>query len=319
MKNTILTTCVKTFRGLRWRVVRQITFGYHFFGLTNSILRRFFHRHSQQKKDFMLISLPRSGTDWLMHNIVLSNRKRIRYCREFFNPICNPVYGYLLAKSFGANGRFYKSIAVPWQLQKSDLDKIYSKTWRRTAFNMTKENYSGFKVGYFITHFTVFALYRHRKYTFPGKADEYATIGFYRDLYESLLVNRDHLGLEARSALEFCLHHADTDYKKCCASSILFHYVMFEELYKFSIPIADYEILVKEKNKDKLKKYLENTMPPDLVNDQLVTGIITSSDASILSEKERMYSGLGVEYFCKQVLDILGVKGQSNPHFALLS
>lgn len=254
----------------------------------------------------MLVSLPRSGSDWFMKGLVLGV-PGLRYYREFFNPTCNNVFLEPLQKSFGTQIPYHKNIAISWKFQYPEIEKVYKKTWLKTNWNITKENWAAFKIGFFIKYFDIFVLYRHRKYTFPGYSSVKLTLQWYVSIYESLLY-RNSFGLlekDIKKAMDFCLLNADSEYKKCCAAHIIFSHKIFKECCKFSIPLINYSVILKNKNHSYLLKYLSDKMPEKLVNEHFINYLITSANYDILSEKNKSYMSLGVDRFCQSLIDCI--------------
>jgi hypothetical protein len=113
-------------------------------------------------KPLMLVSCPKSGTDFLMKGI-LTNRS-LNYSREFFNsatnsePVIQQNFGYHLNTQHVAS-------EAPCQ---EAIDLFNSQ-----GLNITKENYLAFRLEHFIENFDMVVLHRSRSLTFPSTIPEF--------------------------------------------------------------------------------------------------------------------------------------------------
>lgn len=115
----------------------------------------------------MLASMPSQGTDWLAECIVRSHPD-LRYCREYFSPMCNWKRSQILSQAlgdtlYGTTGNLCR------YLVEEEIDVLLDLTWRRDSYNFTKENYLAFQLEQFSESFTVIALLRRFQDTFPPR------------------------------------------------------------------------------------------------------------------------------------------------------
>lgn len=78
-------------------------------------------------------------------------------------------------------------IARPAETQPR-LPDIYLRTWRQEYFTFTKENYSVWKIPFFVNHFDIVAVYREPHSLWPPA--RYRVVTWYNEVYESILLNQ---------------------------------------------------------------------------------------------------------------------------------
>jgi hypothetical protein len=197
----------------------------------------------------LLLSLPNTGTDWLV-DLLLRHNPGLRYYREFFNPICNPKYEDVLGRAFGCEMvGHYEMIARtrgPWE-------EVYEQTWAREAYNFTKENYSAFKAHALVRKFTCFVLYRRAEMTLPGSRVQVKT--WYDAMYWSLIRNQAALESDVRSLVAYAGAEADTVNKRQVAAFVIYYYQLLKEAKKYGLPVIDYDNLMRYSH-DELVPYL---------------------------------------------------------------
>jgi hypothetical protein len=114
----------------------------------------------EARDQYLIVSLPNSGTDWLCPIIARHGGLRY-YHKEFFNPICNPKHGAILEWDFGCElASCYRNIGVPWDRQEQRLDAAYRATWATESYNFDKENFVLQKVAWFAKRFKIVMLHR---------------------------------------------------------------------------------------------------------------------------------------------------------------
>lgn len=79
-------------------------------------------------KQWMMLSLPNSGSTWI--GKILGKHSRILnyYDKEFFSPNCNPMHRELIADGFGSEPvAYYRNIAVSSEnkAHRECLERIY--------------------------------------------------------------------------------------------------------------------------------------------------------------------------------------------------
>ena len=92
-----------------------------------------------QKPFNAVISFPRSGTDFFCEALVRD--RRIRYFREYFNPLCNPKREAVLGEHFG-DERIGTYLNIMREMPPESFDAALTKTWLVDRYNTTKENFS---------------------------------------------------------------------------------------------------------------------------------------------------------------------------------
>ncbi len=193
---------------------------------------------SPPEKPIALLSLPNTGTDWLV-DLVLRQAPHLRYYREFFNPICNQKHEDLLGLAFGCEMvDNYEKIAQ----RHGPYEKVYRKTWAREGLDFTKENYSAFKVDWFATRFRCFVLYRRPELSLPGS--RLPVKAWYGALYGSLVRNRASLPRDVRWLLDFAAAEADTVNKRQVAAFAIYYYQLLKSARKHNLPVLDYDDLM---------------------------------------------------------------------------
>ena len=122
---------------------------------------------SSTPKQYVILSLPSAGSDWLADVIRQSSGLRY-YHKEFFNPLTNPNHSPRLSDGFGCElVGCYQNIAAPWKEHVEELDNIYAETWDVEDYDFDKEVFSPFKVGWYARHFQVVVLVRSEESVFP--------------------------------------------------------------------------------------------------------------------------------------------------------
>jgi hypothetical protein len=191
------------------------------------------------ERPIALLALPNTGTDWLAE-LWLRQNDRLRYCREFFNPICNPRYEDVLGWAFGCEMvDNYKMIARPY----CPCDEVYEQTWAREDHNFTKENYCAFKVDWLVTRFRCFVLYRRAELSLPG--GRLPVKAWYCALYGSLLRNRAALPRDVRWLVDFARAEADTVNKRQVAAFAIYYYQLLKSANQHGLHVLDYDDLMR--------------------------------------------------------------------------
>jgi hypothetical protein len=190
------------------------------------------------QRPIALLSLPNTGTDWFA-DMLLRQNPHLRYYREFFNPICNPTYENVLNRAFGCEMvDNFASIAKAH----CQHEAVYQETWAKENYNFTKENYSAFKLPWFITHFDCVVLYRRAELSLPGSRLPVKT--WYDAMYHSLLRNRWTLEPDVRFLVDFAVAEADTLAKRLLAAFVIHYYKLLKDAHRHNVPILDYDRLM---------------------------------------------------------------------------
>lgn len=189
----------------------------------------------------LLLSFPRSGTDWFCG--IVSESPELYYYREYFNPICNSERAGILRERFGDETfESYHNIMADWTLD--ELAPVVENTWTADPFNMTKENYLAIKAEHFVERCDTVCLIRNMSHTFPTSNPDYIipilssfmASGGYK---HSFLANQLN---ELRSLYSFIpvasMHEAGI------LAYIVHHYLLLAVCRKFVVPIIRYEDLM---------------------------------------------------------------------------
>lgn len=188
----------------------------------------------------MLLSLPNSGTDWLVGCICRC--ENLNYYREFFNPIVNPQYEDIIASAFGCElNDTSDMIAAP--ISDEITFEVLQNTWRKTNFNFTKENYSPFKLRFFKSFFECFVLYRETEMCIPGSRRE-AVMTWYSSLWSSLKNNLATLPHSIFAATDWAIKNANTINKRQVAAHILCGHNLLQDARKMGVPVLQYNDLM---------------------------------------------------------------------------
>ena len=192
----------------------------------------------------MLLSLPNTGTDWLA-DLLLRQNPTLRYFREFFNPICNPIYEDILNRSFGCEMvDNFARIAQPLRTH----DPVWQRTWAKENYNFTKENYSAFKLDWFHNRFDCFVLYRRAELSLPGS--RLPVKAWYDAMYGSLLRNHWTLETDLRVLLDFAVDQADTIGKRQVAAFVIHYYKLLKDAHRLNVPVLDFDLLMQSSPED---------------------------------------------------------------------
>lgn len=193
---------------------------------------------SERQRPIALLSLPNTGTDWFV-GLLLRQNPTLRYYREFFNPVCNPKYEDELNRSFGCEMvDNYAMIAKPLRRH----DPMFERTWVKENYNFTKENYSAFKLDWFLDRFDCFVLYRRAELTLPGSRLQVKT--WYDAMYCSLLRNRWTLEPDVRLLVDFAVAQANTIAKRTVAAFVIYYYKLLRDAQRRNVPVLHYDRLM---------------------------------------------------------------------------
>jgi hypothetical protein len=193
---------------------------------------------AEPRRPIVLFSLPNTGTDWFV-GLFLRQNPALRYFREFFNPVCNPTYEDELNRSFGCEMvDNYAMIARPLRQH----DPVFQRTWAKEQYNFTKENYSAFKLDWFLSKFDGFVLYRRAELTLPGSRLQVKT--WYDAMYGSLLRNRWTLEPDVRLLIDFAVAEANTIAKRMVAAYVIYYYKLLKDAHRLNMPVLNYDLLM---------------------------------------------------------------------------
>lgn len=195
---------------------------------------------------FMVLSLPSSGTDWICG--IIARHGRVEYYqKEFFNPICNPLYREELSRHFGCElPGTMPHIAEPGTI--AIMNQIYQETWENHGYTMDKEVWSPFKLDWFKSHFQCLLMYRRMGSVFPpGRLRVWQ---WYDCIYHSLVQNgrlthKMHFPLRARAELA--------------------HAACWKMMLTSGLPVISYDTMVWGTEED-ITKEIEATWIPRVID-----------------------------------------------------
>ena len=178
---------------------------------------------------YMLLSLPNSGSDWLM-GIIAKQPDMKYYHKEFFNPICNATYRATLETVFGCEliGS-YRNIAIPSSEQSFGLESAYRATWNAAEFNLNKEVYSPCKLPFFNQHFRCAILQRQTESLFPPS--RLRVLAWYDAIWHSLLARNQVYGYPS-------LEHRAKQAHEITANAL------FSDAFNEDVPVISYDLLM---------------------------------------------------------------------------
>jgi len=190
-------------------------------------------------KPIILISAPNNGTDWICRTIADSERK-LKYFREFFNPITNKKYTNELSEVFGCEYvSCYEKIAY---YNKEKCKKIYEKTWLKEQYNFTKENYSVFKIPFFVEEFKCFSMTRKVENSFPPTREN-EVLCWYDAIFNSMVLNIDNLPSKISNKIRIAKKSSSIK-EKVIMSYVIYQEAMVNYCREYDIPIIEWENLM---------------------------------------------------------------------------
>jgi hypothetical protein len=135
------------------------------------------------RRDLLIVTTPNTGSTWLT-KLLARHSAAPYYDKEFFNPVCNPLYRDYLGERFGCElVSMYHNIALP--MKPGDLEEVLAKTWWRHAWRFNKENQLAWKLEAFRQFFDVVVLWRRMDNVFPPSRPR--VWGWYEAFYVSAL------------------------------------------------------------------------------------------------------------------------------------
>ncbi len=192
-------------------------------------------------KSAMMLSLPNSGTDWLMQCIRRDDS--VIYFREYFNPVTNGSVNHILDKGFGCETEHtYRNIAA--DIDELTLQRILNDTWMQSEFNFTKENYSMFRVNFFAPRFNCFALYRPTRLSIPSLGSPDSVNRWYHAIYHSIMFNMNSLPESIRVLATWVQENAVADAQKYISSHVMASYQLLQAAKENNVPIMKFEDLM---------------------------------------------------------------------------
>lgn len=235
--------------------------------------------------DCMLVSLPKSGSSFFAA-LIAENNPNVRYHSE------------QLTRMWGG---------TPYckYVDEGILKGLYNSRFPRTDLNFTKEVYLSLHMSLFRQRFTLFCLYRSRKYTFPtdrgidfaGMFDEFVSVPCPDSNFEKI---RNYVKKQAKTELQ-----------KQLAIHTVLNYIMVKDAVKYNVAVIDYKDLMELSGQD-LYDYLQEKVPGQLFTEQLAQQLEEKrfEDEQFLLQRAERYQQLGIESF---VQDLLGFIKQLDP------
>lgn len=206
------------------------------------------------QKPMMLLSAPNCGSDWLAATLC-DSQKGINYSREFFNPANNHKYCDILAKGFGCEYvTCYKQIA---ENNQDICQSIFNSTWKQERYNFTKENYSCFKIPFFVKEFNCFAFVRDVRDSLPAKRRTPVT-SWYLSIYESLFFHKDSLPRRVTQKMDLFLKTPTKIDEKMVFAFCLYQELLAMLCKHFMIPVLEWKLIL-SLGKNDLIQYLSSS------------------------------------------------------------
>lgn len=199
------------------------------------------YRGDMRKGQNVLLSSPRSGTDFLCDS--LTEQDGIRYYREYFNPICNELRAPALLRGFG-DERFESSGRIMTEISGDAFLSILADSWSHDGYNTTKENFAAVKLHHFVPLFNVVILIRKMQHTFPTSRPDYmapiATSFMFSGPYRSVP-----LAMELNDVRRFMTNLSFLDPQELSlAAYAVQHFILVDAADRFGIPIIRYEDMI---------------------------------------------------------------------------
>lgn len=263
--------------------------------------------HSKQT-DVLLVSLPKSGSNFFVNTLIKSNPK-INYKHEYFNKIQTVQ----MAEYLNINiKRLYTEYFFALELTKEQFATMYRKTWEREPeANFTKEVFSGFRVHLMQDYFTTFALYRHRKYTFPTFSSH-----LFLPLYQSF-ETVDFKDPDLATIKKFVINNTTTDQEKECAIHTVTNFLILRECGRHNLPVIDYDKIMELSGKA-LHNYLEARVPHQLFSPSLATTVeLERNDEQFLEKRLEKYNASNLEVYCQKLIRFLKTITPDMPYWFL--
>ena len=247
----------------------------------------------------MLLSTPRSGSDWFVKDPL--RWMAPDYFREYFNPTTNFVRSAILRLAFGSEND-WQNLALPWECQADLCEYVRQVTWCLDPYRYAKENYSAFKIGFFVKHFDCFALIGQRKHTFPGGSQPRCTEHWWLRYFQSLEFNRDLLEPEIARFVNHAIGSPLDLRRKMIAAHLIATYQTVRECVRYQIPIIEYRRLLSLPSAPEVFEYLRDKVPPELMDEGFAERVIQTRK---VSDKSKLYDAWDVEDFARELIDMI--------------
>ena len=196
-----------------------------------------------QKPFNAVISFPRSGTDFFCEALIRD--RRIRYFREYFNPLCNPKREAALREGFG-DERIGTYLNIMREMTAEDFDAALAKTWLVDRYNTTKENFSATRFEHFARHFNLIVLTRKLYHTFPTSRPDFIV-----PILNSFVLAGEYRQVAPARELNELQRYILKDVRvrdQCHAGVLAYivqHFVLLFEADRLQTPIIAYEDLIR--------------------------------------------------------------------------
>lgn len=263
-----------------------------------------------KENDFMMVSLPRSGSSFLFKMIREAN-PNINYKSEAFNKLINKNH---IANYFNTTVSQY---LFSWQkLPEEYLITTYNLILEEYDTHLTKEVFNFFNIPFFNNYYTLWALYRHRKYTFPLQ-ETYTKM--YERLYNAFLENNFENDSMLNSIKQYCLNTVTTPLQQHCAVHTIGNYIILHYCTIFNLKIINYEKIM-QLSDEALHKYLEERIPEKIYNKyiQKTLQLNRKSNQTFLIDREKRYNKLNIERFCQELISFMKTLDPDMPYWYLL-
>jgi hypothetical protein len=262
-------------------------------------------QHSKET-DVMLVSMPKSGSNFFANTLVESNPD-VCYKHEYFNKIQTVQMADFLNIELK---RRYEEYFFALEFSDEQFETIYKVTWgREPEANFTKEVFSALRIPLFQRKFTIFALYRHRKYTFPTNSSH-----LYLPLYKSF--ERVHFkDPDIANIKTFIEMTTQTDQQKECAIHTVANYIILRDCARYNLPVLDYEQLLTLSDRT-LHSYIKERIPHQIFTDNLPANIQQNrEDLVFLKKRAEKFEAAQLEPFCQQLINFLKKRDPDMPYW----
>ena len=253
-------------------------------------------------RPLLIVSTPRSGTDWFLATCLASCLEPGTLVREFFSPVStpDPQLGPILSRAFGSEDDWLP-IAAPAESQ-AHLDEVFAATWPALGgrFRVDKEVWSAFKTRFFAAHFDCVGFIGHRRSTFPGASQQWATMHWYTQYYRSLIHHAPSYEEDVRGLVTFASAEARTARDEVVAAQIIATYKIVKDCHALGLPIIESRRLI-DLPGGEVAGYLRERLPR-WIDVEALASIAVATRRMTHDEKRQAYDEFGAEPFAARLI-----------------
>ena len=229
--------------------------------------------------NFMLVSIPHSGSTWFMDRCCdyKGYNARKGYMKEFFQPEMAAAEFYTALRKVLFPPNFH---TLTYAIPEDRLQGVYEDTWVRSNMCVCSGLHMSMQIPFLKKYFDMVVLYRHRKYTLNGilHDNQQASIingrrragnGIHVPWYESLMTEQSaHVDLSglfrfpALKKLKSILESKKlSDKEKVGVGHTISWYIILKYAKQYNITVIDYGKLLQIESRQRLEEYLQGKLP----------------------------------------------------------